>query len=167
MLTYVGPHDDKQVAAALRREMLRDGQVFYIHNRVRSIDQTAARVSALVPEARVAVAHGQMPEEQLERTVEGFSNRRVRHPGVHDDRRDGLDILNANTLIVERADTFFERTWSAGSSRRIPSRVIPSICACSLPRSPCPWLKSPFARSTSLWNASITPVGRGRRSTGA
>ncbi|MGB0970654.1 MAG: transcription-repair coupling factor, partial [Mycobacterium sp.] len=75
VLTYVGPHDDKQVAAALRREMLRDGQVFYIHNRVRTIDQAAARVRALVPEARVVVAHGQMPEEQLERTVEGFWNR--------------------------------------------------------------------------------------------
>ena len=75
VLTYVGPHDDKQIAAALRRELLRDGQAFYIHNRVRSIDQAAARLQALVPEARVVVAHGQMPEEQLERTVEGFWNR--------------------------------------------------------------------------------------------
>ena len=71
VLTYVGPHDDKQVAAALRRELLRDGQAFYIHNRVSSIDAAAARVKQLVPEARVVVAHGQMPEEQLERTVEG------------------------------------------------------------------------------------------------
>jgi transcription-repair coupling factor (superfamily II helicase) len=75
VLTYVGPHDDKQIAAALRREMLRDGQAFYIHNRVRSIDQAAARVRGLVPEARVAIAHGQMPEDILERTVEGFWNR--------------------------------------------------------------------------------------------
>ena len=86
VLTYVGPHDDKQVAAALRRELLRDGQAFYIHNRVNSIDRAAARVRALVPEARVVVAHGQMPEDLLERTVEGFWNHEYRHPGVHDDR---------------------------------------------------------------------------------
>ncbi|MGO4446520.1 transcription-repair coupling factor [Mycobacterium sp. 2YAF39] len=106
VLTYVGPHSDKQVAAALRREMLRDGQAFYIHNRVRSIDQAAARVSALVPEARVAVAHGQMPEEQLERTVEGFWNREFDILVCTTIVETGLDISNANTLIVERADTF-------------------------------------------------------------
>ncbi|MCT7657320.1 transcription-repair coupling factor [Mycobacterium deserti] len=106
VLTYVGPHDDKQVAAALRREMLRDGQAFYIHNRVRSIDQAAARVRALVPEARVVVAHGQMPEEQLERTVEGFWNREYDVLVCTTIVETGLDISNANTLIVERADTF-------------------------------------------------------------
>ena len=106
VLTYVGPHDDKQVAAALRREMLRDGQAFYIHNRVRTIDQAAARVRALVPEARVVVAHGQMPEEQLERTVEGFWNREYDILVCTTIVETGLDISNANTLIVERAETF-------------------------------------------------------------
>jgi len=106
VLTYVGPHDDKQVAAALRREMLRDGQAFYIHNRVRTIDQAAAKVQALVPEARVIVAHGQMPEEQLERTVEGFWNREYDILVCTTIVETGLDISNANTLIVERADTF-------------------------------------------------------------
>ena len=106
VLTYVGPHDDKQVAAALRREMLRDGQAFYIHNRVRSIDQAAARVRALVPEARVVVAHGQMPEDLLERTVEGFWNREYDILVCTTIVETGLDISNANTLIVERADTF-------------------------------------------------------------
>ncbi|HEY9267479.1 MAG TPA: transcription-repair coupling factor, partial [Mycobacterium sp.] len=106
VLTYVGPHDDKQVAAALRREMLRDGQAFYIHNRVRTIDQAAAKVQALVPEARVVVAHGQMPEEQLERTVEGFWNREYDILVCTTIVETGLDISNANTLIVERADTF-------------------------------------------------------------
>src|SRR5882757_3109493 len=106
VLTYVGPHDDKQVAAALRREMLRDGQAFYIHNRVRSIDAAAARVRALVPEARVVVAHGQMPEEALERTVEGFWNREYDILVCTTIVETGLDISNANTLIVERADTF-------------------------------------------------------------
>lgn len=106
VLTYVGPHDDKQIAAALRRELLRDGQAFYIHNRVRSIDQAAARVQALVPEARVVVAHGQMPEELLERTVEGFWNREYDILVCTTIVETGLDISNANTLIVERADTF-------------------------------------------------------------
>jgi transcription-repair coupling factor (superfamily II helicase) len=86
--------------------MLRDGQAFYIHNRVRSIDQAAARVRGLVPEARVAVAHGQMPEEQLERTVEGFWNREFDILVCTTIVETGLDISNANTLIVERADTF-------------------------------------------------------------
>ncbi len=106
VLTYVGPHDDKQVGAALRRELLRDGQAFYIHNRVKSIDAAAARVRALVPEARVVVAHGQMPEEQLERTVEGFWNREYDILVCTTIVETGLDISNANTLIVERADTF-------------------------------------------------------------
>ena len=106
VLTYVGPHDDKQVAAALRRELLRDGQAFYIHNRVKSIDQAAARVQAMVPEARVVVAHGQMAEETLEKTVEGFWNREFDILVCTTIVETGLDISNANTLIVERADTF-------------------------------------------------------------
>ncbi|MGV0853335.1 transcription-repair coupling factor [Mycolicibacterium phlei] len=106
VLTYVGPYDDKQVAAALRRELLRDGQAFYIHNRVRTIDQAAARVQALVPEARVVVAHGQMPEELLEKTVEGFWNRDYDILVCTTIVETGLDISNANTLIVERADMF-------------------------------------------------------------
>ena len=106
VLTYVGPQDDKQIAAALRRELLRDGQAFYVHNRVTSIDAAAARVAALVPEARVVVAHGQMPEEQLERTVQGFWNRDFDILVCTTIIETGLDISNANTLIVERADTF-------------------------------------------------------------
>ena len=104
VLTYVGPDDDKQVAAALRRELLRDGQAFYVHNRVSSIDAAAARVRALVPEARVVVAHGQMPEEQLERTVQGFWNRDYDILVCTTIIETGLDISNANTLIVERAE---------------------------------------------------------------
>lgn len=106
VLTYVGPHDDKQVAAALRRELLRDGQAFYIHNRVNSIDAAAGRIRALVPEARVAVAHGQMAEDLLERTVEGFWHREFDILVCTTIVETGLDISNANTLIVERADTF-------------------------------------------------------------
>jgi transcription-repair coupling factor (superfamily II helicase) len=106
VLTYVGPQEEKQIAAALRRELLRDGQAFYVHNRVSSIDATAARVRELVPEARVVVAHGQMPEERLERTVEGFWNRDYDILVCTTIVETGLDISNANTLIVERSDTF-------------------------------------------------------------
>ena len=106
VLTYVGAHDDKQIAAALRRELLRDGQAFYVHNRVRSIDEAAARVRALVPEARVAVAHGQMPEDLLESTVQAFWNREHDILVCTTIVETGLDISNANTLVVERADTF-------------------------------------------------------------
>lgn len=105
VLTYVGPQDDKQIAAALRRELLRDGQAFFVHNRVSSIDQAATRVRALVPEARVAVAHGQMPEDLLESTVQGFWNREYDILVCTTIVETGLDISNANTLIVERADT--------------------------------------------------------------
>ncbi|HET7074778.1 MAG TPA: transcription-repair coupling factor [Mycobacterium sp.] len=106
VLTYVGPQEEKQIAAALRRELLRDGQAFYVHNRVSSIDRSAARVRELVPEARVVVAHGQMPEDLLERTVEGFWNREHDILVCTTIVETGLDISNANTLIVERADTF-------------------------------------------------------------
>ncbi|WP_177238752.1 transcription-repair coupling factor [Pseudonocardia ammonioxydans] len=104
-LTYVGGYDDKQVAAAVRRELLRDGQVFYVHNRVSSIDRAAKHVQDLVPEARVAVAHGQMNEELLERTVNAFWHREFDVLVCTTIVENGLDISNANTLIVERSDT--------------------------------------------------------------
>src|ERR1700731_99543 len=106
VLTYVGAYNDKQVTAAIRRELLRDGQIFYVHNRVSSIDAAAARVRAWVPEASVVVAHGQMPEDILERTVEGFWNREYDILVCTTIVETGLDISNSNTLIVERADTF-------------------------------------------------------------
>ncbi|QRN78818.1 MAG: DEAD/DEAH box helicase, partial [Nocardiopsis sp. BM-2018] len=72
VLTYVGPYDNKQISAAIRRELLRDGQVFFVHNRVESIERAAARVRELVPEARIAIAHGQMPEARLEQVIVDF-----------------------------------------------------------------------------------------------
>jgi len=104
VLTYVGVYDDKQVAAAIRRELLRDGQVFYVHNRVSSIEKSARRLRELVPEARIAVAHGQMNEDQLERTVAGFWEREYDVLVCTTIVETGLDISNANTLIVERGD---------------------------------------------------------------
>ncbi|WP_280444467.1 transcription-repair coupling factor [Nocardia brasiliensis] len=104
VLTYVGGYNDKQVTAAIRRELLRDGQVFYVHNRVSSIDKAAKRIRDLVPEARVAVAHGQMNEDALESTVAGFWEREFDVLICTTIIETGLDISNANTLIVERAD---------------------------------------------------------------
>lgn len=106
VLTYVGAYSSKQVAAAIRRELLRDGQVFFVHNRVSSIDKTAREISALVPEARVVVAHGQMGEDQLEQTVSGFWNREHDVLVCTTIIETGLDISNANTLIVDRAENF-------------------------------------------------------------
>jgi len=106
VLTYVGAYDDKQVAAAIHRELLRDGQVFYIHNRVESIDDTAARIRRLVPEARVAIAHGQMNETTLENVVVAFWNREFDVLVCTTIVENGIDVANANTLIVERADVF-------------------------------------------------------------
>ena len=104
-ITYVGAYADKQVAAAIRRELLRDGQVFYVHNRVSTIERAARHVRELVPEARVAVAHGQMNEDILERTVNGFWHKEFDVLVCTTIVENGLDISNANTLIVERSDT--------------------------------------------------------------
>ncbi|MCV2489563.1 transcription-repair coupling factor [Geodermatophilus sp. YIM 151500] len=106
VLTYVGAWDDKQMAAAIRRELLRDGQVFVIHNRVQSIDKAAAKIRSLVPEARVAVGHGQMREHELERIMVGFWEKEYDVLVATTIVESGLDIPNANTLIVDRADTF-------------------------------------------------------------
>ncbi|WP_454084561.1 transcription-repair coupling factor [Georgenia sp. Marseille-Q6866] len=106
ILTYVGPYEEKQVAAAIRREMLREGQVFFVHNRVSSIQRAASRISELVPEARVAVAHGQMGEHQLEKVIQDFWNKEFDVLVCTTIVETGLDISNANTLLVDRADTF-------------------------------------------------------------
>src|SRR5690606_14568146 len=76
ILTFVGARSDKQITAAIRREMLREGQVFFVHNRVSSINRVAAQIAELVPEARVAVAHGKLGEHQLERVVQDFWERK-------------------------------------------------------------------------------------------
>ncbi|MEU8237820.1 transcription-repair coupling factor [Actinoplanes missouriensis] len=104
VLTYVGAFDEKQVSAAIHRELLRDGQVFYLHNRVESIDRTAAKIRELVPEARVAVAHGQMSEEQLEKVMVGFWEKEFDVLVCTTIVESGIDIPNANTLILDRAD---------------------------------------------------------------
>ena len=105
VLTYVGAYEDRQVTAAVRRELLRDGQVFYIHNRVQSIEKAAAKIRQLVPEARVATAHGQMGEHQLEQVMLDFWEKRFDVLVCTTIVESGLDVSNANTMIIERADT--------------------------------------------------------------
>src|SRR5215469_5894442 len=104
VLTFVGPQDEKQIAAAVRRELLRDGQVFYVHNRVQSIRRVATRLAELVPEARIAIAHGQMNEHELEKVMVDFWDRAFDVLVATTIVESGLDIPNANTLIVDRAD---------------------------------------------------------------
>ena len=106
VLTLVGPYDEKQIAAAVRRELLRDGQVFFVHNRVSSINRAAARLGELVPEARIVVGHGQMNEHLLEQVMTDFLDRKFDVLVATTIIESGLDIPNANTLIVDRADTY-------------------------------------------------------------
>lgn len=106
VLTFVGPYEEKQIGAAVRRELLREGQVFYIHNRVESIDRAAARLRQIVPEARIATAHGQMGETALEQVVVDFWEKRFDVLVSTTIVESGIDISNANTLIVERGDNF-------------------------------------------------------------
>ncbi|MEU8916175.1 transcription-repair coupling factor [Streptomyces nigrescens] len=106
VLTFVGPYEQKQIGAAIRRELLREGQVFYIHNRVESIDKAAARLREIVPEARIQTAHGQMGESQLEQVVVDFWEKKFDVLVSTTIVESGIDISNANTLIVERGDNF-------------------------------------------------------------
>ena len=106
VLTFVGPYDDKQISAAINRELMRDGQIFFVHNRVESIDRVASRLRDLVPSARIAIAHGQMPESQLEQVILDFWDKQIDVLVCTTIVESGIDIANANTLIVDRADTF-------------------------------------------------------------
>jgi transcription-repair coupling factor (superfamily II helicase) len=106
ILSYVGARNDKQITAAIRRELLREGQVFFVHNRVQSIQRVAAQLAELVPEARIAVAHGQMGEHQLESVVDDFWERRADVLVCTTIIETGLDISNANTIIIDRADKY-------------------------------------------------------------
>ncbi len=104
ILTYVGDYDERPVAEAIRRELLREGQVFFVHNRVHDIDQVAGGVRDLVPEARVAVAHGQMDEASLESVVFDFWEGRYDVLVCTTIIESGIDMPTVNTLVVDRAD---------------------------------------------------------------
>ncbi len=102
--TMVQEYDEGQITLAIRRELLRDGQVFYLHNQVSTIHSTAEHLRELVPDARIAVAHGQMDERALEGAMVKFWEREFDVLVCTSIIESGLDIPNANTLIIERAD---------------------------------------------------------------
>ncbi|MEJ7799848.1 MAG: TRCF domain-containing protein, partial [Ilumatobacter sp.] len=104
ILTYVGEYDERVAIEAIRRELLREGQVFWVHNRVQSIDTAAARLRQLVPEARIAVAHGKMDEGTLEQVVVDFWEGRYDVLVCTTIIESGIDMPTVNTLVVERAD---------------------------------------------------------------
>ncbi|MBW3589217.1 MAG: transcription-repair coupling factor [Actinobacteria bacterium] len=104
VLTFVGEHDERMVTAAIRRELARDGQVFLVHNRVRSIKGAARKIAGLVPGARIEVAHGQMSEAELERVMVDVWDGKIDVLVCTTIIESGLDIPAMNTLIVERAD---------------------------------------------------------------
>jgi transcription-repair coupling factor (superfamily II helicase) len=104
--TYVAEYNDQLIREAILRELERNGQVFFVHNRVQGIAAIATRIKTLVPEARIDVAHGQMPEDQLEKVMLKFQNRESNILVCTTIIESGLDLPNANTLIVNHADKF-------------------------------------------------------------
>ena len=104
ILTFVGGYDEAAVVEAIRRELLREGQVFFVHNRVMDIETVAAKVRALVPEARVAVAHGQMDESQLEKVVDAFWQGHFDVLVCTTIIESGIDMPTVNTMVVDRAE---------------------------------------------------------------
>src|SRR4029078_4292834 len=102
--TYVGEYDDDLIVQALERELAREGQTFSLHNRVETIDEAAEKIRQLVPKARVLVGHGQMPERELETQMLSFLAGDAQVLVSTTIIESGLDIPQANTLIVERAD---------------------------------------------------------------
>jgi len=104
ILTYVGEYDERVAIEAIRRELLREGQVFWVHNRVQSIDTAARRLRELVPEARIAIAHGQMDEGTLEQVVQDFWDGEYDVLVCTTIIESGIDMPAVNTLVVERSD---------------------------------------------------------------
>ncbi len=104
--TLVAAYDERTVAEAIRREMSRNGQVFFVHNRVEGIEGVAERLRRLVPEARMAIAHGQLRERELETVMSNFLNYKIDVLIATTIIESGLDIPNVNTIIINRADTF-------------------------------------------------------------
>jgi transcription-repair coupling factor (superfamily II helicase) len=104
--TYLTEYDDLVVAEAIRKELARGGQVFFVHNNIHSIDRMAGRLVKLAPEARFAVGHGRMPESQLERVMLDFSEQRIDVLVCTTIIESGLDVTKANTILINRADRF-------------------------------------------------------------
>ena len=103
-MTYVGEYEDSIVSAAIRREMLRDGQVFFVHNKISDIENVADALRSKVPSAKIATAHGQMDEGTLEQTVIDFWNKKYDVLVCTTIIESGIDMPTVNTLIVDGAD---------------------------------------------------------------
>ncbi len=106
MKTFVREYDSLVVREAILREVLRGGQVYYLYNDVENIDKAAERLAELVPEARIAIGHGQMRERDLERVMNDFHHQRFNVLVCTTIIETGIDIPSANTIIIERADRF-------------------------------------------------------------
>jgi transcription-repair coupling factor (superfamily II helicase) len=106
VITHVGPYNERLVRQAIQRELDRDGQVFFVHNRVQTIEVIHEKLKRLAPEARIGVGHGQMDEHELSRVMDQFTEGEIDILLCTSIIESGLDIPNANTLIVDRADTF-------------------------------------------------------------
>ena len=104
--TVIAPEDPVLIADAIKAELARGGQVYYLHNRVKTINATMNRLKELVPDGRFAVAHGQMPEQELENVMKDFLENRIDCLVCSTIIESGLDVPNANTIIIERADRF-------------------------------------------------------------
>ena len=104
--TYVSEENNDLVREAILRELDRGGQVFYLHNRVRTIERVAAHVQRLVPEARIGIGHGQMPEDELEHVMSDFAEREFDVLVCTTIIESGIDLPNVNTLVIDRADMF-------------------------------------------------------------
>lgn len=104
--TFVREHDDGTVREAISRELLRGGQVFYLHNEVRSMERVMQHLADIVPQARLAMAHGQMPERRLEKVMADFYHKRHNVLVCSTIIETGIDIPSANTIIIRRADKF-------------------------------------------------------------
>jgi transcription-repair coupling factor (superfamily II helicase) len=104
--TYVAGYDGRLIREAVLRELERNGQVFFVHNRVQSIAFTASKLQSLVPEAKIAIAHGQMPETELEEVMADFTQGKSDILVCTTIIESGLDMPNVNTLIVNQADRF-------------------------------------------------------------
>jgi len=104
--TYLIKDDDYTIQQALKKELSRGGQVFFVHNRVNDIEEVAGRIRELVPEARILIAHGQLPEKDLEKRMKDFYSGAYQILLSTTIIESGLDIPNANTIIINRADTF-------------------------------------------------------------
>ncbi len=106
IITHIGPYSPRAVRQAVLRELERGGQVFFVHNRVQTIDAMRRHLEMLVPEARVGIGHGQMPENELAEVMTRFTHGDIDILLCTSIIESGLDIPNANTLIVDRADAF-------------------------------------------------------------